>query len=114
MSIIYHLITQTAWETAKSTVAHRPESLEAEGFIHCSQNEEQLLRVANRLYPGRTDMLVLDVDTDDLASPVKREPSRSGEFYPHIYGPLDTSAVVRVRRISPDTEGKFSSVQGPD
>ncbi len=111
MPIILHLISQTDWESAKSNAEYRAESLAAEGFIHCSQDEEQLLRVANRLYSGRTDMLVLDVDTEGLASPVKREPSRSGEIYPHIYGPLNTSAVVKIRSLNPDADGKFSSVQ---
>ena len=40
-----------------------------------------MLRVADRLFAGRTDLLALDVDTERLAeeSPVIREPARSGE-----------------------------------
>jgi uncharacterized protein (DUF952 family) len=110
MAIIYHLINQADWEAAKSVAEYRAESLAAEGFIHCSQDEAQLLRVANRLFAGREDMLALEVDTDRLTSPVKREPSRSGEIYPHIYGPLNTSAVVRVRPLPLDAAGKFSIV----
>jgi uncharacterized protein (DUF952 family) len=110
MALIYHLISQTNWDAAKSAAEYRAESLASEGFIHCSQDEAQLLRVANRLYGGRQDMLALEVDTDRLTSPVKREPSRSGEIYPHIYGPLNINAVVRVRSLPLDAAGKFSTV----
>jgi uncharacterized protein (DUF952 family) len=112
MSLIYHLITRTAWEVARPASEYRAESLETEGFIHCSQDLEQMLRVANRLYAGHDDMLVLELDTDRLASPLKREPSRSGEIYPHIYGPLNINGVVRVLSLEADANGSFSSVQG--
>ena len=38
------------------------------GFIHCSRDEDQMLGVANRLFAGMEDVLVLDVDTDRLTS----------------------------------------------
>lgn len=110
MSIIYHLIDQASWDSAKSTPEHRAESLATEGFIHCSEDQEQMLRVANRLYSGRQDMLALAVDTERLSSEIKREPSRSGEIYPHIYGPLNTDAVVKVHALPLDTDGQFSVV----
>jgi uncharacterized protein (DUF952 family) len=105
---LYHLITREAWETARSTADYRAESLETEGFIHCSGDLEQLLRVADRLYAGRGDLLALEVDTQSLASPVKWEPARSGEVYPHIYGPLSTNAVVGVRSLTVGADGAHS------
>ena len=65
-----------------------------------------MLRVAARLFAGRTDLLVLDVDTDKLPddSPVIREPARSGEIYPHVYGPINPDSVVRVRALVPDAD----------
>ena len=110
MSSIYHLISQADWATSQSEPEHRAESLATEGFIHCSEDTDQLLRVAHRLYAGRTDMLALEVDTQQLTSPIKREPSRSGEIFPHIYGPLNTSAVVRVLRITLNVDGGLATV----
>ena len=107
MEIIYHLIRAAEWASAEASGRVIPDSLAEEGFIHCSGTEEQALAVAGRLYPGRKDMLVLEVDTERLDSPLKREPSRSGEIYPHIYGPLPTSAVVRVRPVDIDADGNF-------
>ena len=111
MSIIYHLVDQASWDSAKSTPEHRAESLAAEGFIHCSEDNDQLLRVANRLYSGRKDMLALELDTELLSSPLQREPSRSGEIYPHIYGPLNTDAVVKVHSLMLDTAGAFLGIE---
>jgi len=48
---------------------------------------------------------VLDVDLEKLASPLKNEPSRSGEIYPHIYGMLNAAAVVRERTLKVDADG---------
>ena len=107
MAIIYHLIAKADWESIKLTTEYRAESLAAEGFIHCSQDEAQMLEVANRRFPGRDDLLVLDVDIDRLSAPTKYERSGSGGLYPHIYGPLNTDAVRRVRPLLTDPNGRF-------
>ena len=105
-SIIYHLAFRADWEAGIAAGEYRSPSLAEEGFIHASGDEEQMLRVAARLFPGRTDLLALDVDTDRLPvdSPLIREPARSGEIYPHVYGPINTDAVVRVRVLAPDSD----------
>ena len=110
MAIIYHLVPESDWEAARSKKEYRADSLALEGFIHCSKDHVQVLGVANRLYNGRRDMLVLEVETDRLTSPLKHEPSRSGEIYPHIYGPLNTDAVMRVLSLVVDDDGRFSQL----
>lgn len=110
MPIIYHLAVQSEWEASSNLPQYQVASLAEEGFIHCSEDEAQMLRVANRLFQGRTDLLVLDLDADKLTAPIKREPSRSGEIYPHIYGPINTDAVVRVRALRPNPDGSFAVI----
>ena len=105
MALIYHLTYKRSWEAAKPTGEYAAPSLAEEGFIHCSKDITQLLKVSARLYPGDENLLVLDVDLDKLASPIKEEPSRSGEIYPHIYGMLNANAVVRERALMVNTEG---------
>ena len=102
--IIFHLAFRADWEAGASSGQYRAPSLAEEGFIHASGDEAQLLRVAARLFAGRTDLLALEVDTERLPadSPVIREPARSGEIYPHVYGPINLDAVVRVRMLVPD------------
>ena len=105
MALIYHLTYKRSWEAAKPTGEYAASSLAEEGFIHCSKDITQLLKVSARLYPGDENLLVLDVDLDKLTSPIKEEPSRSGEIYPHIYGMLNADAVVRERALMVNTEG---------
>ena len=102
--IIYHLAFVTDWEAGVAAGEYQAPSLAEEGFIHASADEEQMLRVAARLFAGRTDLIVLDVDTERLPedSPVIREAARSGEIYPHVYGPINPDAVVRARAVVPD------------
>ena len=107
MATIFHLIQKEEWEAAKTSGEVKPESLAEEGFIHCSSDEQQALAVATRLYSEQEGMLLLEVDTELLGAPVKREPSSSGQIYPHIYGPLNTSAVTLVRALEADSTGGF-------
>jgi uncharacterized protein (DUF952 family) len=102
MKIIYHLANKADWTAAQSTGEYQPSSLTEEGFIHCSKDVPQMLRVAARLYQGRDDLQVLDLDLDKLESVVKYEPSRSGEVYPHVYGKLNLKAVTRIRDLGID------------
>ena len=106
MTIIYHLTSRDAWTAAQSAGEYEAPSLAEEGFIHCSADEAQMLRVAGRLYSGITGLQGLDVDTSKLKAEVKREPSRSGEIYPHIYGRINLDAVVRVRDLALDADGR--------
>jgi uncharacterized protein (DUF952 family) len=102
--IIFHLAFRSDWEAGVADGEYRAPSLVEEGFIHASGDEDQMLRVAARLFSGRPDLLALEVDTSRLpeGSAVIREPARSGEVYPHIYGPINPDAVVRVRMLVPD------------
>ncbi len=108
MTVIYHLASQDSWTEAQAAEEYEAPSLAEEGFIHCSQDEAQLLRVAERLFPGVDGLLVLDVDTTRLNAEVRREPSRSGEIYPHIYGSINRDAVVRIRHLVLDAQGRHS------
>ena len=110
MSIIYHLVPESHWESAQFAPEYRADSLATEGFIHCSKDHAQALAVANRLYGGHQDMLVLEVETERLTSSLKHEPSRSGEIYPHIYGPLNTGAVTGVLKLQVDQSGRFTAL----
>ncbi len=109
MAIIYHLTSREAWAAAQAADEYEAPSLADEGFIHCSGDEEQTLRVVERLYAGVSDLLVLDVDTEKLTSELKREISaRSGEMYPHIYGKINLDAVTRVRDLALDADGRHT------
>jgi uncharacterized protein (DUF952 family)/GNAT superfamily N-acetyltransferase len=97
--VFVHLIEPAAWRAALDTGALRPPSLESVGFVHLS-TPEQVHLPAERLYLGRRDLALLVVDPGRLADPVRFEdgvPADPGGLqFPHLYGPLPTSAVTAV------------------
>ncbi len=59
--MILHITTREAWRRALEDGAFRPTSLEREGFIHCSR-PEQVGSVANTLYRGEENLVLLCID----------------------------------------------------
>ena len=53
-------------------------SLPPEGFIHCS-TPEQVIQVANARFRGRTDLLLLTIDTDKVGPEIRYENLEGGE-----------------------------------
>jgi len=90
---ILHIARKSDWEKAQAKGELTASSLETEKFIHFSY-PSQVVESANRHYRGEKDVVLLRVDPDKLKSPLKIEPSRGGEEFPHLYGPLNTDAVI--------------------
>lgn len=93
---IYHIVLPEVWEDFKDKNSYKAESLETEGFIHCSF-AEQLEGVLERYYKGVENVLILEIETDKLTSKLVNEPSTNGEIYPHIYGEINKDAIVEVK-----------------
>jgi uncharacterized protein (DUF952 family) len=72
MSLIYHITSRSLAEAARLSGEYRTESLATQGFIHFSQ-AHQVLRTANSFYKGRTDLVILGVDTQRLKAELKYE-----------------------------------------
>ena len=110
---IYHITTAEAWRAAREASVYRAESLDTEGFIHCS-TEQQVADTATRYFPGATDLVVLCVDVSLLHGEVRYEDtSGHGQLFPHIYGPIDLVAVRSV--VEPNAErqtARSSSTSG--
>jgi uncharacterized protein (DUF952 family) len=94
--LIYHIVLPEDW-AAFDTDLYFARSLETEGFIHCSF-EDQLDGVIQRYYSGVDEVVVLTIDTERLMSRVVNEPSTANEIYPHVYGPVNGDAIVRTQR----------------
>jgi uncharacterized protein (DUF952 family) len=109
--MIFHLALVTDWEAAQKAGEYRVSTLgrtlEEEGYIHASADLAQARGVAARFYRHVTDPLVLlTIDEDLLRHPVKFEtPDGASEAFPHIYGPIPTTAVTDVTPFHPDRPG---------
>ncbi len=69
-----------------------------EGFIHASR-ADQWETVRARFYAGYDGPLVLlEIDTGLLTSPWQEDPV-GDTTYPHVYGPVNTTAVVGTRSL---------------
>jgi uncharacterized protein (DUF952 family) len=100
MPIIYHVTTAGEWKTANETGYYEASSLKEEGFIHCSQ-DHQVAAVLERYFAGRTDLVKLVIDTDKLTSKYVFDWSPSTQdTFPHVYGPINTGAVIEVVRLN--------------
>lgn len=105
--LIYHFITQSDWDKAKTQNSYSPQSLAKEGFIHAS-TKEQILPTANRRFKGRKDLLILTIDTAKVIPKIIYEfSSGSGEKHPHIYGALSIDTVIEIRLLIPDRNSLF-------
>jgi uncharacterized protein (DUF952 family) len=102
---LLHLITAADWDAARTRGTLDPGPA---GFVHLS-TPQQVTLPADRLFAGRTDVLLLAVDPAGLD--VRFEPGMPydppGMLFPHAYGTVPTSAVVSVRPYLPRPDGTF-------
>lgn len=97
--MIYHVVTKNLWKTAQDKGFYEAPSLDLEGFIHFSR-QEQVQGVLERYYKGQTDLLLLQVEESKLTANLKYELAPSvNELFPHLFGPLNLDAVITVTEV---------------
>jgi predicted cupin superfamily sugar epimerase/uncharacterized protein (DUF952 family) len=104
---IFHICSREAAVAARLSGEYRAPSLDSEGFIHLSQ-AHQVRGVLDAFYAGQPDLVLLVVDPGLVTSPLRREPPGAmpsaatlaqiptDQLFPHIYGPLNTDAILDV------------------
>jgi uncharacterized protein (DUF952 family) len=112
VTFIYHIAAVADWERARRdgryTTSTRGRALAEEGFIHAS-TAPQVAAVANAFYQGESDLLLLVIDPERVTAEIRHEQVPGHALpYPHIYGPLNISAVVRTRPFEPGPDGRFT------
>ncbi len=115
---ILHVTSRTAWSAAQKSRQYVTDSLERQGFIHCSR-VSQILRVANFYFSGQHGLMILVIDPARLIPELRWElgVDLETELFPHIYGPITLDAVVDIFDFEPDAAGKFNlpkSLQQPE
>ncbi len=106
--MILHITTRAAWETAVANGQYAAESLDSEGFIHCS-TPAQVLGPANALYHGQRGLVLLCINSERVQAPIVYEDCyETGQLFPHVYGPLNLEAVTAVLEFPPNLDGSFS------
>ncbi len=104
--VTYHLVPAEVWESQMYEQSYLPERFPEEGFIHCTDTIEELVAVGNRYYRQDTRAFqVLAIDCDLVTAEIVYEDSR--QIFPHIYGPLNTDAVLSMQHVVRASDGEF-------
>lgn len=86
--IIYKICSKDAWDAAidAGVFTGAPVDL-ADGYIHFS-SATQVAETAAKHFKGQDNLVLVALDASQMGSDLKWEPSRGGELFPHLYGPL--------------------------
>jgi uncharacterized protein (DUF952 family) len=107
--ITYHLVPEPVWTTWKASDVYTPEAFEKDGFIHCTNGLDQLIEVANMFYTADPrEFQVLALEVNSIAAELRYDDEH--RLFPHIYGPLNTSAVVDEFAVIRADDGTFVSI----
>ena len=104
---IYHVARAEAWADAQASQQYAPATLAHDGFIHASHADQLARLKRSGLFANDTAWVVLTIDPFKVQPEVRYEPgddlpgatSPPDELFPHIYGPLNTDAVVETRNL---------------
>lgn len=100
---VYKLLTEDEWQAAE-TAGHAASALDrADGYIHLS-TRAQLPVTAERHFSGRGRIKLLKFDSETL-TPLRWEPSRGGDLFPHLYAHLDISRATAAWWLEPGPDG---------
>ncbi len=89
MSLIYKILPRAAWAEALAQGRFDGSPIDLQdGYIHFS-TAGQAQETAAKHFRGQADLVVVAVEAGALGEGLRWEPSRGGQLFPHLYGPLD-------------------------
>lgn len=117
-SSLLHLLPLSSYRDDADLI--RPASLDSDGFAHCSPDISTTLAVANLLYQETTEpMVAVELDPAELSAPVRWEAASpapppgapADALFPHVYGPLERSAVINAHYARQDVHGRYLDLE---
>ncbi|MBP3962344.1 DUF952 domain-containing protein [Paenibacillus lignilyticus] len=104
--MIYHFIRKHEWIAASEQPKYEPQSIAADGFIHCC-TREQINLLANMLFQGVDDLLLLEIDeTATEAELIYEDLYEMNQLFPHLYGALNLNAVTEISHVHASADGE--------
>ncbi len=105
MTTVYKILAAGAWKRAEEIGTFGGSAIdERDGFIHLSTGS-QVRQTAALHFRDQSNLLLVAVDAEQLGDALKYEISRGGDRFPHLYGPLPTSAALWVTSLPLDAAG---------
>ena len=106
MTTIYKICPVPLWRAAERAGVFRGSEVDLrDGFIHFS-NAAQVVETAEKHFVGQSGLVLVHIDSAKLGDRLKWEPSRGGALFPHLYGDLDLTAVMRVEPLPLGPNGR--------
>ncbi len=104
--IIYKVVRSAEWHSAgEAGVFNGSADDKRDGFIHLSR-AAQLRTTLEKHFAGEDGLLLVSLDMGRFGPELRWEPSRGGEYFPHLYGPLKLTLVHCVVPIHHDSDGR--------
>lgn len=108
----YKICDRRSWEQARQGGRYFGSSDDArDGFIHLSA-PGQVAATLVRHFADQDDLVLIGVDVSRLGKALRWEPSRGGALFPHLYEPLDFSAVVSEVPLVRGPDGRYRTPDG--
>jgi uncharacterized protein (DUF952 family) len=102
---VYKILKAEAWAAAERAGRFDGAEIDlADGYIHLS-TAAQAGETARLHFASQPDLVLLRIDADRLGAALKWEPSRGGQLFPHLYGPLDCGLVEAATPIPLEPDG---------
>ena len=112
MPLVYKICPASLWREAERLGRFRGTDVDRrDGFIHFS-TAAQAIETAAKHFAGQSNLVLVCVDAAKLGKGLKWEASRGGALFPHLYGDLDLTVVVKVDALplGPDGHHQFPSL----
>ena len=104
--IVYKVVRIAEWDRAREAAVYKGSADdERDGFIHLSR-AAQLRTTLEKHFIGEDGLLLVSLDAAAFGPELKWEPSRGGENFPHLYGPLKLTLAQSVVPIHRDRAGR--------
>jgi len=106
MTTVYKIVAADLWQAAEDSGVFAGAGIDlTDRFIHLS-TAAQVRRTAQLYFAGQGSLMLVAIDEPSLGDALKYEPSRDGDLFPHLYGPLLLAAVLSVRPLPLGADGK--------
>ena len=102
---MFHLALEAEWKAGWRDGRYTPARFAVDGFVHCCDDEATTLQVAAAYFAGAEEVTVAEIDEAALDVETRREAPAApdgkshahhdGRKFPHVYGSLPASAVLR-------------------
>ena len=105
MTHVYKILPRSEWIAAQDIGVFHGSAVDLkDGFIHLS-TAAQAAETARLHFAGREGLVLLKLQAEELGGGLRLEPSRGGQLFPHLYGPLDPAHVRAAAPLELNAQG---------